>query len=139
MRPIIRLLAPLALLLAMLLPAGGATAAPAQTERTETFVFQFNTCNGEFVAGDGIFHTVFKPQKDGGFIAHFNINATGAGNQGNEYVMNWVGKSRFVPSPSDFSFQERFLAISKGSAPNQVIISRFDGDGIPTFEVECRG
>src|SRR4051812_26971579 len=88
MRVIIRILTPLALLLAFLVPAGAATAAPADSERTETIFGTVNLCNGEQVTLEGTFHTVLKVQKDGSFIRHGNVHVQGVGNQGNEYVLN---------------------------------------------------
>lgn len=137
MRFIIRFLAPLALLLAFLAPTGTAVAAPADSERFETLTLHFNDCNGEVVLAEGTVHIVTKVQKDGTFLFHFNLHAKGVGSQGNEYVINWNGKSQ--SDQNSFSFAQRILAISKGSAPNQVLIFRGDSDGNFTFEADCRG
>jgi hypothetical protein len=140
MRLVFRFLAPLALLLAFLAPAGTATAYPADSGRytTTDFDFDVNTCNGESVEVKGTAHMVTKMQKDLTLLGHFNLRARGVGSQGNEYVMNWNEKGQFEAN-GDFSFAQRFLAISKGSGPNQAVLVHFDSHGEPTFEVDCRG
>jgi hypothetical protein len=140
MRLTIRLLAPLVLLLAMLLPAGSATAAPANptaSERFELFTGIFNTCNGESVAVEGTYHNVSKVLKDGTRTFHFNLNAEGVGDQGNEYVFNWNGKGSF--STTEFSVSQRNMAISKGSAPNQAVTVHIDADGSFSIDTDCNG
>ena len=136
MRLVTRILAPLALLLAMFVPAGAASAAPADSERFETIAFDINFCNGEFVVGQADVHTVTKQQKDGSYIFHFNLHGQGTGSQGNEYVMNSTIKTE--SSSTNYSYDSRFMAISKGSAPNQVISVHYD-NGNYTFQPECRG
>lgn len=136
MRTIIRIFAPVVLFLAMLLPSGGAVAAPAETERQDTFAVYFNTCNGDFVEVTGKFHIVSKQQKDGTFLQHAIIHGQGVGTQG-EYVLNY--KTNYRSEFPDFSFQERTALISKGSAPNQVILVHVTEDGLVQFDTECRG
>jgi hypothetical protein len=137
MRSLIRILAPLALLLTLLVPVGVSSASPAISEHFETFVFEFNTCNREVVSGVGTIHFVTKEQKDGTFIQHYNLHGEGVGGpQGNEYVFNSNGK--FRTSATEFSFDERIRVISKGSAPNQWVRFRLK-DGQSTSETECRG
>lgn len=140
MRFIIRFLAPLVLLLAMLLPAGGATAAavPPTLERFEVIVGGINFCNGESVLAQGTYYAVTKEQKDGTFVSHVNLSAQGIGDQGNEYVLNSNGLAKFDDF-GNYSFNQRFTAISMGSAPDQVLIVRGDSDGGVTFEPVCRG
>jgi hypothetical protein len=138
-----RTLAATALAAAALLGAApAALAAPAQTEKFETFVFDFNTCNGEFVSTQGTLHSVSKANPDGSFSSKFNYNGKGTGDLGNEYVLNFNNKATFGPG---FESDQKFRAnlVSKGAAPNQktVIVFTVNPDG--TFEsdvdVECRG
>ncbi len=139
MRAFIRFLAPPALLLTLLAPAGAATAAPATSERGEDVIFLVNSCNnGELIQGQVTFHGIFKQQKNDTFIQHFNFHGTAVGDQGNEYVLNDNFK---VESTNDFSsesLEERLRLISKGSAPNEVVIFRLE-DGEFTVESDCRG
>jgi hypothetical protein len=133
MRAFIRILAPLALLLTLFVPAGAASAAPATSERTEVFMEAFNNCNGEYIATvEGTQHIVEKVQKDGSTITHVNFNGQGTGTQGNEYVFNL--NTKFGP----FDSVQRGKLVSKGSEPNQWILIRFK-DGRFTFELDCRG
>lgn len=141
MRFIIRFLTPLVLLLAMLLPAGGATAAPAVPPTPEQFEFiigGLTFCNGETVLGQGTYSTLTKEQKDGTFVSHINLNGQGVGDQGNEYVLNWNGIAKFDDF-GNFWGHGTFTSISKGSAPDEWVIFRGDSDGGVTFETVCRG
>lgn len=138
MRLVIRLFALLAFVLAMLAPAGGAAAEPAETTRVDQFTFTFNACNGEFVLVEGTYHIVTKQKKDG-FVNHVTFHGQGTGNQGNEYVVNLNNKNS--SKNATFRIDERLRVISKGSAPNAVGTFHFDsssGQG-PSFEVDCRG
>lgn len=138
MRVIIRIPALLALLLAFLVPAGAATAAPATSEHFETFIFSVNDCNGEpgeVIEGKGTVHRVIKWQDDESFVIHLNIHAKGIGERGNEYVLN--GKTTLSNDAS--SFRDRMLLVSKGSAPNQVVVITIDPNGNYVFEEDCKG
>jgi hypothetical protein len=138
MRTLTRILAPLVVLPAMLLPAGGATAAPADVDRFDTFVVDFNTCNGEEINGEGTNRYVSKTQKDGTYIEHYKLHAKGVGSLGNEYVMNWTITYRTSTKKTKIS--QRIVAISKGSAPNQVLTYRYDSTrGTATITNNCRG
>lgn len=138
MRSTLRLLAPLVLLLAMLLPAGGASAAPAQVERSVQFSGVFSNCNGEAVGVLGTIHLVIKEQKDGSFLSNGKVSGKAVASSGNEYVLNLISQGR-GESVDDVSFEDRALLISRGSAPNELIIFRFDPDTGGTIEFECRG
>lgn len=138
MRIITRILAPLAFIFAMLLPTSTATAAPAEVVHEDTFIGAFNSCNGELISGEGFFHSVFKLQKDGGYIAHFKVHGQGIGDQGNEYVINYTSKSR-VQDFNNYSFDDRLLVVSKGSAPNFWAKFHVDSQGNFTIEEDCRG
>jgi hypothetical protein len=139
MRLIIRLLVPLALLLAFLTPASTATAAPAESERFQTVLFDENTCNGEEILGEGTIHFVFKEQKDGSFLLHANLHGTAVGTQGNEYVLNFTRKDRFISDPAHFTMDFKTVLVSKGSAPNQVANFHLDSDSGVTVDIDCRG
>ena len=138
MRLAARIFASLVLLLAVLLPAGTATAAPAQSERTEQILASYNMCNtGEYVELTGTIHIVSKEEPGGTTFFRITIHAQGAGDQGNEYVLNDSLHVRAV-STDYFRVDERQRLISNGSAPNQVFIFHFDLDGGSTFEIDCR-
>lgn len=138
MRVITRLLTPLVLLLAMLLPAGGATADPAQTERTETVLAHFNMCNeGEFVVLEVDIHVVSKQEPGGTTFYRFNFHGRGVGSEGNKYVFNDTFHVRQSPQ-NGFRVDERHRLISNGSETNQFLISHTSERG-STFEVDCRG
>jgi hypothetical protein len=136
LRVIIRFLAPLTLLLALLVPLGAATAAPATSSRSETFIGTVNGCNGELIELEGIFHVVTKEQKDGSFLFHITIHGQGTGSDGNKYVLQL--NEKFLSTSSDVTDVQRVRLISQGSAPNEVQIARTE-DGEFTFEMECRG
>jgi hypothetical protein len=136
MRAFIRILAPLALLLTLLMPAGAATAAPAITERSESFAFSFNGCNGELIQGEGTAHLVIKEQKDGTFLQHNKTHAQAVGDRGNEYIANESFNTKLTNG--EIAFDVRLTLISKGSAPDQAVRVRFK-DGEFTSEIVCRG
>ena len=140
MRKLTRILAPLVFLPAMLLPAGEATAAPAEVDRFDTFALDFNTCGGlwESVTGEGTNKYVSKVQKDGTYIEHYQLHAQGVGTLGTEYVMNW--NITFRTSTRKTKIDQRIMAISKGSAPNQVLTYHYDStSGKVTLKEDCRG
>jgi hypothetical protein len=137
MRLVIRLLTPLLLLFAMLIPAGGATAAPARSERTETVQFSFNMCNGgEFVVMQADIHVVSKEEPGGTTFFQFKIHGQGIGDQGNEYVFNDTFHVRQSPQ-NGFRVDELQRLISKGSETNQFLIAHVRDSG-SSFEVDCR-
>lgn len=136
MRTPTRLLIPLILLPALLLPAGGATAAPAESLRVEGFLFAINGCNGESVPMEGTTHIVSKRQK-GVLVEHVTIHGQGVGDRGNEYVLNHSFTFRGTVDGS--SSDDRIQLISKGSAPNQVLLTHFDPDTGFTVDTDCRG
>lgn len=136
MRLATRIFAPLVLLLAVLLPAGTATAAPAQSERTEQILAHVNMCTGEFVVLEGTIHIVSKEEPGGTTFFQITTNAQGVGDQGNEYVFNDSFHVRQVST--HLRVDERHRLISKGSAPNQVLIIHLDSDSGSTFEIDCR-
>lgn len=123
----------------MLLLAGGATAAPATSERTEYINAHFNMCNGDFVALEGTITFVEKADPDAGtaFIL-VTTHAEGVSDSGDRYVFNDTFKVRLKPG-GDFSLDERHRLISQGSEPNQFLIIHFDTENGSTFEFECRG
>ncbi|MDQ0618077.1 hypothetical protein [Arthrobacter globiformis] len=138
MRLIVRILAPIFLVLGLIGPAGAATAAPAQTERNFTFAFDFNTCNGEAIEGQGFVHVVSKEQADGSFLNRITLHAKGVGSEGNEYVMNWTQVQRFFTDHVEFTAHTR--AISKGSAPNQDLHATVNtATNVFTFDPVCHG
>lgn len=137
MRLVIRILAPIALLVAFLAPAATASADPAESERHQSYNSGINTCNGEYVEVKGSFHIVTKLQKDGTYLHRYVYQGTGLGDQGNRYVMNTT--NRLTASSSEFSQDIRVLMVSQGSAPNQVIIVHFNPDGSTSTTTDCRG
>lgn len=138
MRAFIRFLAPSALLLTLLAPA--AIAAPATSERYEDVTFLLSSCNNEeMIQGEVTFYEVTKEKKGDIFIQKFNVHGHAVGDRGNEYVVNQHFKYESTTDFSSASFVSRFRLISKGSAPDEVVITRFK-DGEVTFErTDCRG
>ena len=142
MRLIIRILAPIVLVLGAIGTAGGAAAAPAVIERTPHFVGVFNLCNGgELVWIDGTIKTVTITQKDGSTLTNLTYHADGTdGTQGNDYIAN--EKIQIRDASDHYSLDIHTLFISKGSAPNQKITHRLDitpEDIKVTDKTECRG
>jgi hypothetical protein len=138
MRSPFRVFAPLALALILLAPAGPATAAPADTVRFDAIFSQVNDCNDETLELEVTYHGVSKLQKDGTYITHVTIHGQGRGSRGNAYVLQLNSQER--SASTDYSFVERVRLISKGSTPNQVLITRYDPEtGLLAFEAECRG
>lgn len=136
MRFVIRILTPVLFLLAMLLPAGGAAAAPGQTGHGEAVVFAFNTCAGDSVVANGFANSVFVVHRDGSVFVHYTINATAV--SGNEYVLN-AQEIIKVSDSGGYSQDDRFLMVSKGSAPNEWLLIHFDSVTGVTVTSECRG
>jgi hypothetical protein len=139
MRLPLRILAPIALVTACLAPAGAASAAPAEIFRSETSVADFNTCSGESLAGTGTFLVTNKQQRDGSFLGHFELHATATGDQGNEYVVNW-SETFHQSTDSYVQISGRLTLISKGSAPNEVVIYSYDSISNEfTTTRDCKG
>jgi hypothetical protein len=139
MRLIVRILAPIFLLLGLIGPAGGATAAPAQSVRTEEVFAAVNMCTGEFVPLEGTVHIVSQEREDGSAFTYVTYHMKGIGDQGNRYVFNDTLHVRFKSSTGHFTADERYRLVSEGSAPNQWIIIHFDSNTGSTFEADCRG
>ena len=139
MRSIIRLLSPLVLLLALLLPAGGAIAAPAESVRTEEVFASVNMCTGEFVALEGTVQIVSQVRADGSDHTYVMYQMKGVGDQGNRYVFGVTLQVRFNSSTGHFTADQIQRLVSVGSAPNQWIIIHFDSNTGSTFDAQCRG
>jgi len=138
MRVIVRILAPIFLVLGLIGPAGVATAAPAQSDRFFTFAFDQSFCNGENIVGEGTMHIVSKVQNDGSVLERITVHAKGVGDQGNEYVMNWTQTRQY--DRSNIWTTSHARAISKGSAPNQDLNATFNSaTGEFVFEPVCHG
>lgn len=138
MRTITRVLAPLALLSTMLLPAGPATAAPTVRDKFETFTFHVNTCNGEFITGSGTEFTSFKQLKDGSNVSQFDIHAKGVGTEGNIYVLDVSSTVLTDPTTGAFSSDQIQRLVSLGSAPNELIKFHFDTVNGASFSIICK-
>jgi hypothetical protein len=135
MRLIIRILTPLALLLAFLVPAGAATAAPAESTRTFSVFTPTNVCNGESTVVQGTLHVVTKS----GEIVQSSFHGTGVGSQGNEYILNFHLTDRTSHSGTTFTFN-KIVLVSKGSAPNLLSDIRVNPQtGEFTVIVKCNG
>lgn len=137
MRTVVRFLTPLVLLLAMLLPAGGASAAPAVTIRTETFMATENNCNnGELIVLEGFIQEVLKETKDGRFqISVLHGQATD--DQGNEWVLN--DTFQFTQEGTDtVRFYNHVRLIRNGSETNQYATVHIT-ENRTNVEFHCRG
>ena len=126
------------LLLAMVIPANAATAAPAETSHGDTFEIAYNACNGEFIQLEGHYNRVLKPQKGIGYIASFTLHGQGIGQSGNKYVINANEKDRFTDI-ENYSVDYYFLVVSKGSAPNHWLKVHIDDEGNFDVQEDCRG
>ncbi|MCU1631421.1 MAG: hypothetical protein JWM61_73 [Micrococcaceae bacterium] len=140
MRLATRILAPLVLVLAMLIPSGAAVAASAEVVHGQEFFVEINDCNGDVVDLKGTFHVTFAPQRDGGAVTLFALHAQGVSAQGNLYVMSRTNRVR----GDGISHTEKAttLLVSKGSAPNELV--KFYYSSTPEGEVYdfmtvCRG
>jgi hypothetical protein len=115
---------------------GSAAAAPAAgvtQERYETGWFEANECNGAGVSLSGSYHVVER-EVPGGVDYKVNGHLTGTDLQGNEYVSNLQEHGTNV----DFNTElvGRSALLSKGSAPNRILIFTF-GNGGAHWEIEC--
>ncbi|MEW1812471.1 hypothetical protein AB0284_17405 [Pseudarthrobacter phenanthrenivorans] len=135
-----RILAPTAALLAVLLPAAGASAAPANIDHFDTLAVDLTTCASPWnqINGDGTNQYVSKVQKDGTYIEHYRLHAQGTDTRGTKYVMNWTMTYR--TSTRKTSIDQQIMAVSKGPAPNQVLTYHYDSTtGKATLTEDCRG
>lgn len=141
MRLATRILAPLVLFFAMFLPANVAFAAPAEIEHgQESFIFEFNDCNGEQVVLKGTYHVTWKPQRHGGVNVLMALHAQGADTEGNLYVLSHTFRGH---GDTSFTQKATTVLVSKGSAPNKLAKLHFSFTPTDTevydFEIVCRG
>lgn len=129
MRLITRILAPLVLVLAMLLPSAAANAAATITRDRNHVETQVNTCNGETVALEGWYQLTGMPGR-----VLLTMHLEGVGSDGNEYV--YIEQLQDI----DPTIDDRRLLISTGSAPNQYFTIHFDFETEEfTATLECLG
>jgi hypothetical protein len=132
-----RIFTPLALLLALLLPAGVATAAPPLIQRGHEFSTDINACNGELITLEGGFQFITKLQENGLVVQQLTLHATGTGDQGNQYVLN---VTELFKTDADGLLVQRRELVSEGSAPNQQLVIILDfNTGAISIEADCRG
>jgi hypothetical protein len=137
MRLAARIFAPLVLLLAVLLPAGTATAAPPLIQRFHVFEGDINACNGEVIALEVHAQFITKEQTNGLTVQTLTYHATGIGNQGNRYVLN---VTELFKTDADRLLVQRRELVSTGSAPNQQVLIILDFNNGDIFvESDCRG
>jgi hypothetical protein len=125
---------------ALMIPAGPATAAPAEVRHTQAVGGLFNTCAGELVTFTGTARILDKPNADGSFKTSFNIHGKGTGSLGNEYIAHL--DLLLVRASSGFLTldDEKTTLVSKGSAPNQTVRFHFSsGSPDVIFTVDCHG
>lgn len=138
MRLTIRLFTALAFSSALVLPGGGAVAAPAQVERIQDFTTAaFDSCSGQFVTLSGTFHVVTTQNADGSSTERVTFHAAGTGEDGTEYVLNET-QARQVAG-SDVVLDDHNVLVSKGSAPNQQALVHIAADGEITAQITCSG
>jgi hypothetical protein len=134
----------LAFAAALVIPAGVTTAAPAEVSHTQAVGALFNTCvgepPGELVDFTGTARVLDKPNADGSFKTSLNIQGTGTGSLGNEYVLHFdlllVRASSGLLTLDD----EKTTLVSRGSAPNQDVRFHFSSDSPDIiFTVDCHG
>ncbi len=132
MRAVLRTLAPAALFLTLLVPAGPATAA---TEHVKPFSFTVDDCDGGTIRGEGTLQAAYEIQPDWSISVEGDAQGTAVGSQGNEYVFDESHSEDFAFG--DYTFDYRAELISQGSAPDEVLLIQYGlGNGL-TFEIEC--
>jgi hypothetical protein len=97
MRLAARIVTPLVVLLAMLLPAGVATAAPAGILRGHELSTDINACNGELIELEGDFQFLTHDELNGLNVTQLTLHAAGIGDQGNRYILTSPSTSRQMP------------------------------------------
>jgi hypothetical protein len=125
---------------AVLLPAAAASAAPAEVDRFDTLVVDLNTCTSPWsqINGEGTNRYISKLQKDGTYLEHYKLHAKGTDTLGNEYVLNWTMTYRTATGKT--TIDQKIMAVSKGPAPNQIITYRYNSrTGEVTLKEDCRG
>lgn len=121
MRLATRISTTLCLILGLGLPAGAATAAPAETSRGTGFSLPFNSCAGEQVVIEGaVTNSVTKVNEDGSVRSLVQMHGTATADSGNEYVYNSIQVT--TTQPGNFTFDTRQVLISKGSVPNHTLL-----------------
>jgi hypothetical protein len=115
--------------------------AAASTTSESEFVtnFTFNSCNNnEAVILPGTLHIVTQNQPDGSVIVRINGTFRGTGSLGNEYVVVYRRTDTFLTD--SFKLVEPVLAVSQGSAPNQLVTTTFSYPPFTfTSEAVCHG
>lgn len=145
MHSVTRILVSLAFILAILLPANAASAAPAVIAHQQgSFFFEADGCNGEEVALEGIYHVTYKRQRDDRINVLMLLHGTGVDSQGNQYVMSMTFRGHGDTSLQKPLIQKGTTAlVSKGSAPNMLakLHFRFTAESTEIYDVEiaCRG
>lgn len=132
MRAVLRILAPTALLLSLLAPAGAATAA---SGHVEPFSFTVDDCEGGTIQGEGTLRADYEVQPDWSIRVEGEAQGTAVGSQGDEYVLDESHSEEFAFG--DYTFDYRAQLISQGSAPDEVLLVHYDPDSGLTFETEC--
>lgn len=93
--------------------------------RYEGTAYLINTCNNELVEVSGTAYECISEFTDQAGKTHYHVHvevkAKGTGDLGNEYVVSQVISEKFAIEPGEtsvMSFEESFMVVSKGSAPN---------------------
>ena len=125
---------------ALTIGADLAAAAPVEVTHTQALGGQFNTCNGELVFFEGTALAIDRINSDGSIDSKLFIKGTGTGFQGNEYVLQFHTTLERAPSGLLTLDSERATLVSKGTAPNQIVVFYFSSD-LPDviFTVDCHG
>jgi hypothetical protein len=115
------------------------TPAPPEDERLEVTDLEVNACNGETVVLSGELHAV--TTGSGATTSdHIHGHLTGTGSLGNDYVFNLQVRSSAGGDPTAMTVTERALLVSKGSAPNQLVISTvYFAPMSIDLQADCRG
>jgi hypothetical protein len=124
MRTFKRGIAGTAVVVATILSAPVAIAAPADVDRNGIVNGYISDCNGELVSIEGTYHEVIRTGADGSRSGHVAIRATGIGDQGNVYVVNENTSDKIGGDGSE-TVLNQFRMISKGSAPNFLASIKF--------------
>jgi hypothetical protein len=123
-----------------------AVAAPAQasvvTQRYEEISYDVNTCTGETVRLEGSYLLTVRTFGEDGLAVRYTYTLTGTGQTtGLTYTVNT--QSAFTVSNNDTDFESTFRStmVSRGPAPDQVVIGHIssDPDEPSTITTQCRG
>jgi len=137
MRTLKRAVAGAAVVMAPVLPAPVAIAAPADVYRAGAATGYISDCTGELVSLEGTYQAVIQTQTDGSWAGHVTIRGKGIGDQGNVYEIHENALDRVSADGSETG-QDEFRMTSKGSAPNFIVSVKYSISAAGDFDFSFR-